>query len=223
MSDAPRHTANFSYHCTTKENNVKFMHQSLCNPTKSLLLVAIQQGFLRGAPHLAEKAITKYLPPSAATPKGHKKQPRKGLQSTTPKKPCIGVPASVPDPVMPGLFNPLNHDEDNNFSDGNPHFNIIDNVDNHSIANIFCFSAFANKITSVVYNDCTGEFPFMSLNGNVCFFVMYHYKTNTILATPILGLDSASILEAYKQNFEYIKEKVYKPILNVMDNQATKT
>jgi hypothetical protein len=145
-------------------------------------------------------------------------------QSTTPKQPFIGVPASVPDPVMPGLFNPLDHDKDNNFSKANPHFNIIDNVDNHSIANVFSLGAFANKITGVVYNDCTGKlFPFMSLDGNV-FFVMYHYKTNAIFSTPIPGLDSASILEAYKRNFKYLreKEKGYKPMVNVMDNQATK-
>jgi hypothetical protein len=120
-------------------------------------------------PYLSEKAATKYLPPSSAMSKGHMKQPCKGLQSTTPNQPCIGVPASVPDPVMPGLFNPFDHDEDNNLSDGNPHFNIIDNVNNHSIANIFCFGTFSDKITSIVYNDCTGNFPFMSLNGNVCF------------------------------------------------------
>jgi hypothetical protein len=51
---------------------------------------------------------------------------------------------------------------------------------------------------------------------------MYHYKTNAILATPIPGLDSTSILEAYKKNFEYLESKGYKPKLNVMDNQATK-
>jgi hypothetical protein len=62
----------------------------------------------------------------------------------------------------------------------------------------------------------------MSLDGNVCFFVMYHYETNAILATPIPGLDSTSILEAYKKNFEYLESKGYKPKLNVMDNQATK-
>jgi hypothetical protein len=54
------------------------------------------------------------------------------------------------------------------------------------------------------------------------FFLMYHYKTNAILATPIPGLNSASILEAYKQNFEYLMEEGYKPMVNVMDNQATK-
>jgi hypothetical protein len=197
------------------------MCQSLCNPPKSSLLAAIQQGFLHGAPHLSKKAITKYLPPSPATSKGQMKQPRKGLCSTTPKQPCIGVPASVTGPVMPSLYKPLDHDKDDDFSNGNPHFNIIDDVNNHSIANVFCYGAFANKTTGVIYNNCTSKFLFMSLNGNVCFFVRYHYKINT-LATPIPGLDSASILEAYKQNFEYLKKKGYKPILNVIDNQATK-
>ncbi len=81
---------------------------------------------------------------------------------------------------------------------------------------------FADKIPSVIYNDCTCKFPYMSLDGNVCFFVMYHYKTNAILATPIPGLDSASILDAYNKNFEYLESKSYKPKLNVMDNQAAK-
>ena len=45
--------------------------------------------------------------------------------------------------------------------------NII--VDDESIASVFCFGAFANKITGVVYNDLTRNFPFMSLDGSVCF------------------------------------------------------
>jgi hypothetical protein len=134
----------------------------------------------------------------------------------TPKQPRIGVLASVPDPIKPGLDKPNTHNDDDN-SNVNPRFNLIDNINNHPIANVFCFRAFADKITGAVYNDCTNEFPFMSLNGNVCFFVMYHYKTNTIFATPIPGLDSTSILDAYK-----ITEKGYKTKLNVMDNQPTK-
>jgi len=62
----------------------------------------------------------------------------------------------------------------------------------------------------------------MSLDGNVCFFVIYHYKTNAILATPIPGLDSKSILAAYSKNFEYLVSKGYTPKLNIMDNQAKK-
>ncbi len=54
------------------------------------------------------------------------------------------------------------------------------------------------------------------------FFVMYHYKTNAILITPIAGLDLERKLEAYTKNFEYLVSKGFKPKVNVMDNQATK-
>ncbi len=103
MSGAPHHAINFPYHHMTKENNVNFMHQSLCNPPKSLLLAAIQCSFLRGAPHLSKKAVAKYLMPSPAKSKGYMKQPRKGIQSTTLKAPRIGTPVLVPDPIMPSL------------------------------------------------------------------------------------------------------------------------
>ncbi len=75
VSSTLPHAINFSYHQTTKENNVKFMHQSLCNPPKSSLLAAIRQGFLRAAPHLSKMAVAKYLPPSLALSKGHMKRP----------------------------------------------------------------------------------------------------------------------------------------------------
>jgi hypothetical protein len=52
--------------------------------------------------------------------------------------------------------------------------------------------------------------------------VIYHYETNTIFATPILGLDSKSILAAYVTNFEYLVSKGYTLKVNIMDNQATK-
>ncbi len=66
------------------------------------------------------------------------------------------------------------------------------------------------------------NFPFMSFNSSVCYLVMYHYESTAILATPITGLDDVSIFNAYKLNFDELKQKGYKPRLNVMDNQATK-
>ncbi len=62
----------------------------------------------------------------------------------------------------------------------------------------------------------------MSLDGSVCFFVLYHYKLNCILPAPIAGLDDVSIFNAYKMQFEELAAKGFKPKLNVMDNQATK-
>jgi hypothetical protein len=142
--------------------------------------------------------------------------------SATPVPPQI-----TPVPVIPNDIQPANL--------GTPH-HIIQLVhpipipnnlhviadDDESIANVFCFGAFADKRDGVVYNNLTGLFPFMLLNGRVCFFVMYHYKTNTILATPVAGLDDKSILNAYKMQFDNLTSKGYKPKINIMDNQATK-
>ena len=91
-----------------------------------------------------------------------------------------------------------------------------------SIANVFVFGAFADKNNGIVYHDLTGSFPFMSLDGSVCFFILYHYESNSILATPIAGRDDKSIFKAYKTRFRELEAKGFKPKLNVMNNQATK-
>jgi hypothetical protein len=62
----------------------------------------------------------------------------------------------------------------------------------------------------------------MSLDGSVCFFVLYHYESNAILAPPVAGLDDKSMYKAYKMQFDNLTSKGYKPKINIMDNQATK-
>ena len=173
-----------------------------------------------------EELVTKYLNPSPATAKGHMKRPKKGIRSTTtrPKRSQRRTAAIQPagvqpaPPIIPHL------------QDIQPYPGLAYNattsrnfiVDDELIVNVFCFGAFADKMTGVIYNDLTGNFPVMSLDGMVCFFVMYHYKTNAILATPIANLDDKSIFEEFKTNFEMLEGKGYKPKVNMMDNQATK-
>jgi hypothetical protein len=91
-----------------------------------------------------------------------------------------------------------------------------------TIANVFCFGAFTDKTSGIVYNDLTGSFPFVLLEGSVCCFVLYHYKSNCILASQIKGMDDRTIFELYKKYFEELTSKGFKPKLNIMDNQATK-
>jgi len=95
-------------------------------------------------------------------------------------------------------------------------------TDDESIENVFCFGAFVDKVSGVVYNDLTGNFPFMLIDGSVCFFLLYHYETNTILVKPIANVDDRSIFAAHKEIFETLEANGYKPKMNVMDNQATK-
>jgi hypothetical protein len=99
---------------------------------------------------------------------------------------------------------------------------IKDDMDNQTDANLFCFAAFADIHTGTLYNDLTGTFPFMSLEGNKCFLVVYHYKSNAILALPISGFSDDIIFQAYKQIYEMIESKGFVIRFNVMDNQASK-
>jgi hypothetical protein len=62
----------------------------------------------------------------------------------------------------------------------------------------------------------------MSYNGSVCFFILYHYESNSILAMPMTGLNDVSIYKAYKQQIELLTSKGFKPKLIIMDNQATR-
>jgi hypothetical protein len=54
------------------------------------------------------------------------------------------------------------------------------------------------------------------------FFVLYNYKSNVILVTPISGMDNVNIFDAYKKQFNVLTAKGLKPKINIMDNQATK-
>jgi hypothetical protein len=120
------------------------------------------KGFLKGCPDLSEVLVTKYLNPSLATAKGHMKRPKKGIRSTktkppralnqSPEQPAVTtIPrppiAQVHPPILP-LFDeaPAYHGPAYNATIGP---NII--ADDESIANVFCFGAFADKSTGVVY------------------------------------------------------------------------
>jgi len=62
----------------------------------------------------------------------------------------------------------------------------------------------------------------MSLEGNVCYLIVYHYESNAILGLPISGFDDNTVFAAYKTQFEFLESKGYKIKLNVMVNQCTK-
>jgi hypothetical protein len=170
------------------------MHQSLCNPKILTLLKAVHKGFLKGCPNLSEKLILKYLNPSPTTTKGHMKYPDHGIQSTQPKP---TTPSIAPVPIVPPL--PLHVCKHAFPSELHPDIHhpalICDDTD-ESIANIFCFGAFADQHSGIVYNDLPENFPFMSYDGSVCYLVVYHYESNAILALPISGLDDKTIFEA---------------------------
>ena len=141
---------------------------------------------------MTEKLILKYLNPSPATAKGHMKRARHGIKSTRTRTntnivKILPVPNVIDIPYVPVIA-------DTRLMPNTDKPNIIMDDSDESIANVFCFGAFADKTSGLVYHDLTGSFPFMSFDGSVCFFVLYHYESNAILAKPISGLDDVCIL-----------------------------
>ncbi len=102
-----------------------------------------------------------------------------------------------------------------------PHANVIES-DDSSDANVLIFAAFADRQMGILYSDLTGTFPFMSLEGNMCFLVMHHYESNAILVLPIANFTDGAILGAHQQHFELLESKGHKIQFNMMDNQASK-
>ena len=66
---APQHSR--AYRPTSQQDLAIFYHQILCCPTKCTLLQAIKYGFFSMWERLTEKLISKYLPESEITAKGH--------------------------------------------------------------------------------------------------------------------------------------------------------
>jgi hypothetical protein len=198
--------ASFKHSVRTRANGVKFAHQSSCNPKISTLLKAVRKGFLKGCPNSTKKLILKYLNPSPVTAKGHMKRPCHGIKSTQPK---TAVPRNSRDTPPIAQAPPANMKAKHGpafFPQGVHPILITDNC-NESIDSIFCFGTFAKHHSGVMYNNLTGNFPFMSLDKSVCFLVMYHYETNANLGKPIAGLDDVSIFNAYKLNFSELTQK----------------
>jgi hypothetical protein len=157
------------------------------------------------------------------------KRPCQGIHSTR-QVPPVPSPSVVQSHIVPEVIHSIAHahvhvmgndDEDSEDSIPMhvPHTNVIES-DDDSDGNVFVFAAFADKQNGTVYSNLTGAFPFMSLEGNVCFLVVYYYETNAIMAVPIANFTDDAILKAFRQQFELLKSKGHKIRLNVMDNQA---
>ena len=152
------------------------------------------------------------------------KQPRQGIRSTRTQTGVRAIESTQPSPLMVDI----EHEDQQGPPRPQTLFtlspNVIedDDMDNMIIdTNLYCFATFADKHTGMIYNDLTGTFPFMLLQGNVCFLVVYHYKSNTILALSISGFSYNVIFRAYKIFYEMIESKGFVIRFNIMDNQAS--
>ena len=63
----------------------------------------------------------------------------------------------------------------------------------------------------------------MSVRGMQYIFVCYAYNPNAILVRPMESRETADMVGAYKEIYEYLQSKGFAPKLNTTDNECSKT
>ena len=157
-----------------KQQQLKYMHQSLFSPPIPTLLKAINNGQLEGIPFMKSHLVRKYLAPSPATSKGRMKRPRTCIRSTRKNADkAIDQQEAEQQPPTPLTTN----------------VNIIPiEEENDEECHVFCYAALADKQAGTMYTDATGALPAVTLDGNQYYFVAYAYDPNYIFALPISNL-----------------------------------
>ncbi len=160
--------ATFTHSVQTRANAINFPTSICATPRFQCSWKLSARGSSKGIPNF----LLRYLNPSLAMAKDYMKQPCHSIQSTRHHTAPVAQPLP---PVLPHFDNiPVYPGPAYGTQ---PWPNVIADDAGKSIANIFCFGAFADRNSGIVYQDLTGLFPFMSFNGSVCFFVLYHYES----------------------------------------------
>ena len=141
---------------STKEELAQYYHQCLLSPPKPTILQAIDNQPFKTFPGLTYELISKHLPPSTATDKGHMKRRKQNIRSTRSNK----------QEVKNANFEVM---------DMNPPQQMCSALD------MFCFAALADANEGNMYIDLTGKFPVRSYKNNQYGFVAYFYSINAII------------------------------------------
>ena len=59
---------------------------------------------------------------------------------------------------------------------------------------IFCYNGRINTKDGTIYVDFTGKFSIRSMDGMIEIFIVYDWKTNVILETPVKNMAEETIV-----------------------------
>jgi hypothetical protein len=108
--------------------------------------------------------------------------------------------------LFPDPFNDASLASNPSIDIGPPGANIVADDNSTKKGNRFCFSAFADKHTGTLYNDLTSSFPFMSLDKNVCYLIVYQ-RQMWYWPYSFANLEDTTIFEGYRKQFKFLASK----------------
>ena len=86
---------NNAFAMATKPDLAMYYHRAAFSPFPTTFISAINNGTFSTWPGLAAELISKHLPKSLATAKGHNKLARKNIRSTRPQEPLVARTKTV--------------------------------------------------------------------------------------------------------------------------------
>jgi hypothetical protein len=162
----------------TKQDLARYLHASALNPQISTLLRAIRRGHFLTWPNLTSTLITKHLPKSLFTSKGHLRMQQKNIQSTKIQKSKSNQTQTVEDSL------PLSISLD---------VSPAQELTNSPTHNLFVAIHHTLDLKNKSYSDQTGRFPHLSSRGHQYIMILYDYDTNLILSLPLKHRRAADI------------------------------
>jgi hypothetical protein len=192
-----RHAANGAIrHLSTKQDLAAFLHACAFSPLPSTFLRAIPHGHFDSWPGLIASLVTKHLPKSLATGKGHLRMEQKNLQSTKPIT-STHLPLTTSLDVSPSQ-------EQNN-------------VRTHVV---FATILPATKLRKS-YSDQTGKFPVQSSRGYNYIMILYDYDSNAILSKPLKTYQAGNLTQAWQALHTRLQSNGYAPDLHILNNECS--
>jgi len=126
--------------------------------------------------------ISKHLPPSSATDKGHMVRTRQGTCSTRSKwQEVLDARRSVDDMHPPEQVCSAINDE------------------------IFCFTVLADNNDATIYSDWAGRFSVQAYSGMNYIFVAYVYSINAILMQPMQSRADECMVATFKDVYKTLQ------------------
>ena len=156
---------------------------------------AIRNKQLDSIPGLTYDLIAKHLPPSTDTEKGHMIRTRQGAHSTRRNHQVVKDARAQVDNISPPE-------------------QVCTAIDDE----MFCFVILADQNENTIYSDLAGRFPVCSYGGMNYIFVAYVYKINDILFRPMVTRCDATMIDNFKDIYEYLKVRNLAPKLHILDN-----
>ena len=156
-----------------------------------MLLRITSHKYFLSWPGLTMELVTKHLPKSIATAKGHFDQEFKNLQSTK----TASLTDKDVDPPQEG--------------------------ENIRTNDIMCGVFATSELASKSYLDQTGKNSVTSTQDNKYICIMYHYDTNSVYAVLIKSRHTQNISKAWEDVFNLLKKHGEVPNIHILDNECS--